>query len=355
MNFALPDFSLGAALITFFNNLQDEFTVLPMIMKKFRKSSLIFISFFCRFVFFSAFVLILMPDKTAIAKDVIQITADKQYEYADHCFETKDYIGAAAEYKRCIYFFPDDPRTGTADFKIGMSYFYNQSYIEALKHFTQIFDQKGPTGSGISSAFMISRCYQKIRNLPAAIENLYYLKQITDDKKLHDKIFYHLGWLFIESGDFDRGHIAFSNISPENQTAYQIDDIQSDLAVIHKLPRKQPVLAGLLSIIPGGGYLYCGRYQDALTAFLINSALIVGAYESFDEELYAIGGMITVLGAGFYAGNIYGGVSSAYKFNQAQKNDFVRRLEKKFVPEAAPVLSMSIRPGGVGLAMTYHF
>ncbi|MEZ4550715.1 MAG: hypothetical protein R2860_13730 [Desulfobacterales bacterium] len=91
---------------------------------------------------------------------------------------------------------------------------------------------------------------------------------------------------------------------------------------------KRPLTAGLLSVIPGGGYLYCGRYQDALTAFFINSALIYAAWECFDKELYGLGGIITVIETGFTRGSIYGGISSAHKFNQARENEFVRDLKR---------------------------
>jgi hypothetical protein len=325
------------------------------IMRMLKK--LIYSPTFVFFFFFSLLIAVLFCGgiHEVSAQDLIEISADRQLNYANHCFEKMDYTTAAAEYKKFIYFFPDDERIDMADYKIGLSYFNDKAYIKALNQFTHILDQNGPTPIGILSAFMISRSYQRVRNYPSAIENLIYLKQITDDTDMDDKIFYHLGWLYLESGDFVRARSAFSDISIANQTAYNTGNLSIDLTAYAKNPTKNPITAGILSIIPGGGYLYCGRYQDALTAFLVNSVLIYGAYESFDESLYAIGGLIAAVEMGFYAGNIYGGVSSAHKFNQKKQNEFVHGLKKKFHPDVNPKISINVKPDSIVLGMTVHF
>jgi len=75
----------------------------------------------------------------------------------------------------------------------------------------------------------------------------------------------------------------------------------------------------MLSVIPGAGYLYLERYQDALISLLVNTALIFAAYEAFDNDLYVLGGIISFVELGFYAGNIYGATTSAHKINRSQK------------------------------------
>lgn len=280
-------------------------------------------------------------------------------DYADHCFDNQDFEAAASEYKKFIYLFKDDDRADSAEFKIGMSYFHKKSYIQALNQFTHILDQKGASDTGTLSAFMISRCYQMVRKYPSAINNLMYLKQLTDDADITDKIYYQLGWLYLETGDFIRARSAFSNIRIISQPDFDTEKLTADLSAHTEIPKKNPITAGILSIIPGGGYLYCGRYQDALTAFLVNGALIYGAYECFDNDLYALGGMITTLEIGFYAGNIYGGVSSAHKYNQSRQNEFVQGLKNKFNPDVHSGLNLNLSMGskskGIMLGMTYRF
>jgi tetratricopeptide (TPR) repeat protein len=330
-----------------------------MIMRIFHNSSLSPAARLC--LFFILFTILSFSGKIQIvsAQNTIQLNADTQLEFADHCFDNQDFEAAALEYKKFIYFFNDDARAPFAEFRIGMSYFHNNAYAQALNQFTRILDQNGVTDTGILSAFMISRCYQRMRNYPSAINNLIYLKQLTDDADLTDKIYYQLGWLYLETGDFIKARSVFSNISIVHQVDFDTKKLNADLSIHNEIPQKNSITAGILSIIPGGGYLYCGRYQDALTAFLVNSALMYGAYECFDADLYALGGMITALEVGFYAGNVYGGISSAHKYNQSRKNEFVQNLKIKFNPDVHsvlnPDLSMRIKPKGILLGMTYRF
>jgi len=97
-----------------------------------------------------------------------------------------------------------------------------------------------------------------------------------------------------------------------------------------KLPikRKNPTTAGLLSIIPGAGHLYCERKRDAFISFFLNGAMIYAAYEAFDHDLDVLGGIITFFELGFYSGNIYSAVSSTHKYNRDEKNKFLDYLKK---------------------------
>ncbi len=59
---------------------------------------------------FLIFLLICGGFHSVFAQNLIEISADRQLNYANHCFEKMDYTAAAAEYKKFIYFFPDDER-----------------------------------------------------------------------------------------------------------------------------------------------------------------------------------------------------------------------------------------------------
>ena len=63
-------------------------------------------------------------------------------------------------------------------------------------------------------------------------------------------------------------------------------------------------------------------------AFLLNGALAWAAYEAFDNDNNALGAILTFVEVGFYAGNIYGAVGSAHKFNRAKTEQFIENLKK---------------------------
>ena len=256
------------------------------------------------------------------------LSPDKQFDYAQDLFSAKDYSTAVNEYKRFIYFFPKDERVELAMFQIGMSYFLGRHFNEAVNSFKKLTDQYFETEYSIKSYFMISEAYVKLKAFNFALINLNNLITITKDEDIRDKAYYRTGWIHIETASWDKARHYFKKISTKNRNKFRLERLADELDKETLIPQKDPKLSGFLSIIPGGGYLYCERYQDALIAFLLNGGLIYAAYESFDKGHGALGGLITFVGFGFYAGNIYGAVTSAHKFNRKETGQFIYKLKK---------------------------
>ncbi len=180
-------------------------------------------------------ILFLMPVSAVFAgQGDVLLNSDTQIRYADDCFAGHDYGAAAAEYKRFIYFFPDDERTSHARFDIGMSLFYLQDYAAALNQFTAIFDRQGLSATGVESAWMISRCYRHTGDYRAAIGNLTYLIRLSSgktvtDHALADKAWHQIGWLYLESGDFQQARDAFGRISLSGRAGLDMDTLDAQL------------------------------------------------------------------------------------------------------------------------------
>jgi len=258
----------------------------------------------------------------------ITLNPDKQFNYAQELFSAKDYLTAVNEYKRFIYFFPKDERIELAMFQIGQSYFLGRQFDEAVKSFKKLTDRYFETEYSIKSYFKISDIYIALKAFDLALINLNNLIMITKDENIRDEAYYRIGWIYIETASWDNARHYFEKISTKNRNKFRLERLADELDKETLIPQKDPKLAGFLSIIPGGGYLYCERYQDALIAFLLNGGLILAAYESFDKGHGALGGLITFVGFGFYAGNIYGAVTSAHKFNRKETGQFIYKLKK---------------------------
>lgn len=256
------------------------------------------------------------------------LNPDKQFNYAQDLFSAKDYSTAVNEYKRFIYFFPKDERVELAMFQIGMSYFLGRHFNEAVNSFKKLTDQYFETEYSIKSYFMISKAYITLKAFDLALINLNNLITITKDENIRDEAYYRIGWIHIETASWDKARHYFEKISPKNRDKFRLERLAAELDKETLIPQKDPKLAGFLSIIPGGGYLYTERYQDALIAFLLNGGFILAAYESFDKGHNALGGLLTFVGFGFYAGNIYGAVTSAHKFNRKETGQFIYKLKK---------------------------
>ena len=251
----------------------------------------------------------------AHAGNQVILDADQQYQYAEICFARGDYETATAEYKRFVHFFPEDTRVEKAMFAIAMSDYHRERFQEAIAAFTEAENRFPNTPLSVRAAFMISDCYLRLKDTGNAIITLHNLLAQTDDADVRDEAHDAMGWIYIERGEFEKARSVFQKISLKNQTRYVVDMLSKELEKDVLIPRKNPQAAGFLSILPGGGYFYCERYQDALVAFLLNGALILASWEAFDQGNPALGGVIAAVEFGFYAGNIYGGIASAHKYN----------------------------------------
>ena len=198
---------------------------------------------------------------------------------------------------------------------------------------------------------MISEAHVNLNTFGPAIINLNNLITITHDEDVRDEAYYRIGWICIETASWEKARLYFSKISAENKDKYQLERLNAELNKERSMPQKKPDLAGFLSIIPGAGYLYCERYQDALIAFLLNGGLILAAYESFDDNNNALGGVIAFVAFGFYAGNIYGAVTSAHKYNRKKTGQFIEKLKNN----TKISLSADVENKGVCLAFKFVF
>ncbi len=100
--------------------------------------------------------------------------------------------------------------------------------------------------------------------------------------------------------------------------------------------RRVPAVAGTLAVIlPGAGHAYAGRYRDAITSFIINALFTSGAVIAWQQEQYAIAGVLGGLEIFWYGGNVVGAVNAAHRFNAAATDRHWRELEKKFIPVPA--------------------
>ena len=247
--------------------------------------------------------------------------------FADFLFCDKDYLRAIEEYEKYLSVYEDD----SVQFKIAISYslmndqgkalqkmsninnsspFYEQSRIEGLKSiFLQNID-----------SFFYSSADELISSNSPYSNNAFQLKNsslLLTKKELPEK---------------ERFLIPFQN--DEKFTLNNFYELKKDL------PYKSEALAGILStIIPGAGKIYTNNYGDGITAFIITGLLSYLAYINFEHNHPTRAWIFTALGAGFYAGNVYGSVASAQIFNAKINFEFegevILFLEEKnyFAPD----------------------
>ncbi len=289
----------------------------------------------CLYLF--AGVLLLLPMATSsLCADTLVIDPERQYEYAEQLNAQGQFRQAAEEYDRFTFFFPQHPRQRMARFKSASAFFQAGDIGAALERFNQLTRGDTLDRVAIESFFMMAECHLIEKQYGQAILQMHNLIVLTEQPHLKDRAYERIGWIHIDQMDWEGARQAFDRMTPSAQRRHQIDRLDAALEGAAQLPYKTPALAGTLSIIPGAGQLYCGRYEDALAAFLVNGALIWASFESFDHDLNALGGLLAFVGVGFYASNIYGAISSAHKYNFSQKQRYSEQLRRHHLTNRYP-------------------
>jgi tetratricopeptide (TPR) repeat protein len=258
----------------------------------------------------------------------LNIESDQQLNYADTLFSNERFLRAAEEYQRFTFFFPDHPKARAATFKAGESFLLAKDPVTAVELFKSLASVEPPDKLAIESYFKLSDCYLALNTPTHAVVQLNNAIALSDTPATKDRAYYKIGWIHIEYANWEGATAALARLSPSGQQHYRVEELNHAISETSTIPTKNPTLAGALSVVPGAGQLYCNRYEDAFIAFAVNIGLIWAAYDAFDNEQYGLGGLLSFVGIGFYAGNIYGAANDAHKYNHQQTRHFIDQLKQ---------------------------
>jgi TM2 domain-containing membrane protein YozV len=246
--------------------------------------------------------------------------------FADYLFCDKDYLRAIHEYEKYISLVDDD----SVRFKIGLGYSAINDQSNAYKKFG-VIKRTSPFYEESKIEMLKSLYLQKIDS-----SFLFYADTLISSESIYSQNAYKLK---------NTSFLIMTDNLPEKDKfliPFTIEE-RTELSNFYDLkknpPYKSKALAGILSaVIPGAGKIYTKNYGDGVTAFILTGLFAYLAYTNFDHDHLTRAWIFTAVGAGFYAGNIYGSVASAQIFNAKVNFDFddgVKLfLEKKnyFIP-----------------------
>ncbi len=261
------------------------------------------------------------------------ISSQMQYEYATKLFQHNDFQTAVVEFKRFIHFFPDDELVNQAEFKIAVCLFHLKKYDDAARAFNEIISHDKNKYLTKEAVFYQSKAFMNLGNSGYAQIVLQNYLKLVDDTLTRDRIYFNLVQIQLSDArnakidSLDAAKEYLSRISESSADKYNIEQYSRLIFNASQLGKKDPKIAGLMAIVPGGGFLYCERYKDAMMTFLLNAGLMAAAYNAYKNDNEALAGVLGIIETGFYTGNIYGSISSAHKYNQAQ---LIRILNKEF-------------------------
>jgi tetratricopeptide (TPR) repeat protein len=271
----------------------------------------------------------LLEKNLAVANESIVLTGDVQMRLGDAFLADEEYYRAVTEYKKYLILFPDGSQSDTALFKTGRAYYLGGEYESAVLIFASLHTGFPGSSYAAEAAYHEGVCNAKLNRLDKAATAFEAAATLTSTEIAPRA---RLGRALVE---FDKGDLVetrnnLNRFIADFPADHRSEKIQTALSLLPRedeLPRKSPLLAGILSaIIPGSGHMYAGHYGDGATALLLNGLFIAGTAVAIQQENYAVAGVVGVIGLPFYIGNIYGAANAATKWNLGVRKELRDRL-----------------------------
>jgi tetratricopeptide (TPR) repeat protein len=278
-------------------------------------------------------------------------SADQLLIFAEQLMREGEYFRAITEYRRFLFYYPDDPRRAMVHFSIGLAFYRGESYVEALQTFQEVTQHYPNTAYGKQAWLWQGESLIRQGQYTSA-EQIY--KAITEQfpyDRLGQQARYQRAWALLYQRQWRNAATQFQQVAPDSDLYQSAQLLAQEALVGERLPTKSPVLAGIFSgLLPGSGQLYNGRLGDALLAFFLNSLFIVGAIEAIHSDAPAIACVLSFFEAGWYAGNIYGAINGSHKYNRHTTEAFLGNLGNRFqlvLPETrqTPMLGVQFSLG----------
>jgi tetratricopeptide (TPR) repeat protein len=277
----------------------------------------------------------------------ISLSSDQLLIFAEQLMQEGEYFRAITEYRRFLFYYPDDPRRAMVHFSIGLAFYRGESYVKAMQTFQEVTQHYPNTTYGKQAWLWKGESLIRQGQYVTA-DQLY--SEITE-RFPHDRIGqqarYRRAWTLLYRRQWRDAATQFRQVTSDSDLYQSAQLLAQEVLVGERLPTKSPALAGIFSgLLPGSGQLYNGRLGDALLAFFLNSLFIVGAVEAIHRNNLAVAAILSFFEAGWYAGNVYGAINGAKKHNRHTTEIFLRNLDNRFrlvLPEPQPTPMLGVR------------
>jgi len=227
------------------------------------------------------------------------------FSFAESLAAERDHYRAITEYKRFLHYQPQDARAPQAQLAIAESFYAGQRWAKGDAAAEKVWHKYPDSPQAGKARRLYARSAFDRADFQLAQQRYQQLKQLAPAESAHANL--QIGRSLLEENRLTEAEQSFVQLPEPNRT-----DLQQFMSDYRKLPRKSPQLAGTLSaLLPGAGQLYTERPKQAAVAMALNAAFIYGAIEAWNNENYAVAGILSLFEIGWYGGNIYNAMNNA--------------------------------------------
>ncbi len=244
-----------------------------------------------------------------------------------HLAEVGNYDAAITEYKRFLFFHPNDPRTGEVHYNIGLAYRAQSLWTEAIAalrtatHYAMDRESKSEYQLTLAVTLIATKNYDL-----AELELIKVMLR-NPSAPLHRRMLFLQTVLYIYQFRWEDAR----SVGREYTTDEQLETL-FDAAV--NVPQKSANVASVLSkVLPGLGHIYVGDWRDGLNALLLNGALGFLTIDAVLDEHYTDAALwVGLVLLRYYRGNTFRAKTAVEQFNRQQSSQaaeaLLQRLQK---------------------------
>ena len=272
-------------------------------------------------------ILFLLIGVSLLFGGIAAVAEELPLSLGSHLAAQGNYDAAITEYKRFLFFHPDDARVGEVYYNIGLAYKAQGLWTEAvtaLRTATYL-----AIDSETKSAYQLALAVTLIATQNYDLAQLELIKVVLRKPSvpLFRRALFLQAVAYIYQFRWEEARSVLQDYTPD-------ESLDTLFEAALNIPQKSIKVAKVLStIFPGAGHIYAGDWRDGLNAFLLNGALGFLTIDAVLAEHYTNavlwGGTIFLR---YYRGNTFRAKEAVSQFNLQESRRaaeaLLQRLQK---------------------------
>lgn len=256
----------------------------------------------------------------ALAAPALAHPPEAERRIGDALLSEGDAYRAITAYKRYLVLAPDAADQDLVRYRIALAYLVGEQDDAAWRAAARI---GGRPEVDLAARLLVGRALYGLERYDLALDVLGPL----DAPYAH----YVVGWTHLRRFELRPAADAFAAMGTDEGRV-----LAAALRRPDALPYRSPVLAGLLSLVPGLGHAYLGLWGVAASSLTWNGAFLWGMYETGRSGQWGLFALLSVLESLWYFGGIYGAVIGAERFNRDARLDYLDAVAARHPPPGLP-------------------
>lgn len=253
--------------------------------------------------------------------------------YADHLFRDGDYYRAIGEYRRYLYLTRGQGSAAArVAMAIGEAYLRGGQLDAAASQYESVAEHA--TDPLLRSMALLSAGRAALINekpMLAAARLAEARSTAVDMPEIINEATFLLGWARFARKDWNGARAAFYNAA--NSTgprAAVAATLVKRLDERGDFSRKDPLVAGALSLIPGVGHMYLGMWNVGIAALTWNALFAFATGWSIATGQWGVAAVLGVFEMSWFSGTMFGALNGAMRYNHDVEQNWIDEVSGAF-------------------------